>query len=42
MAGYAGTEVGEEVFFISKELVERVAVEWGVKKMMMEVKYVTM
>lgn len=34
--------VGEETFFISKEMVENVAKEWGVKKMMMEVEYVKM
>lgn len=32
----------EETFFISREMVERVAKEWGVKKMMMEIEYVKM
>lgn len=31
---------GDEMFFISKEMVEQVAKEWGVKRMMMEVEYV--
>jgi hypothetical protein len=30
----------DEMFFISKDMVEQVAKEWGVKKMMMEVEYV--
>lgn len=33
---------GEETFFVSREMVEEVAREWGVKKMMMEVEYVKM
>jgi len=31
---------GDEIFFISREMVDQVAKEWGVKKMMMEVEYV--
>jgi len=31
---------GDEMFFISKEMVEQIAKEWGVKRMMMEVEYV--
>lgn len=31
---------GDELFFVSKEMVEQVAKDWGVKKMMMEVEYV--
>ena len=36
-----GTDgAGDEMFFISKEMVEQIAKEWGVKRMMMEVEYV--
>lgn len=30
----------EETFWISREMVENVATEWGVKRMMMEIEYV--
>lgn len=33
---------GEETFFVSREMVENVAREWGVKRMMMDVEYVKM
>lgn len=38
--GSGGGNVGDEVFFISKEGVEEVAGLWGVKRMMLDVKYI--
>lgn len=38
--GGSGGNVGDEVFFISKEGVEQVAEAWNVKRMMLDVKYI--
>lgn len=35
--GAVGSGEDEETFFLSREMVEHVAKEWGVKKMMMEI-----